>query len=145
MIEVTLQHGMNSYGALALISFASVLCQTTRDLSGETKIDEFCKISKLGMDILENQYDPAEVLDVRARSILGYYGLVAPFTLPLQTCACKLKAGLQTGLSAGDFIGAFMNIIQHIRLQILAGSHLGALLSGKMANQSTWLIDAYNR
>ena len=133
MIEITLEHGMNPKGTMALVLFATVLCQTSSDLS--QKIDTFCKIGNFGMDMLENQYDPSEVLDVRARSILSYYALLAPFALPFQTCASKLKEGLQTGFSAGDFIPAFMCINQHLRLSILAGSHLGDLLSGKVVNQ----------
>lgn len=132
MITITLDHGMNPKGMMALILFASILCQTSSDLS--KKIDEFCKIGKFGMEMVENQSNPSVVLDVRARSILAYYALVAPFTVPLQTCACKLKTGLQTGLSAGDFNSALLCITQYVRLSILTGSHLGDLLSGKMVN-----------
>ena len=138
MVEITLEHGMNPKGSMALICFATVLCQTSSNLLD--KLDAPCKIGKLGIDMLENQYNPSEVLDVRARSILYYYSLVAPFSVPIQTCTSKLKTGVQTGLSAGDFMSAFMCMIQHVRLSILAGFHLGDLLSGKVANQSARLI-----
>ena len=147
MIQITLKDGMCSKGMMALTTFACVSCQSSSDLL--KKIDAFCKIGKLGMHILE-KYDPSEVLDVRARCILTYFSLVAPFTVPLQTCANKLKEGLQTGLSSGDFISAFMCIIQYVRLSILAGSHeqpnnkLGNLFLGKIANQCAWLLGAFH-
>jgi len=129
MMEITLKHGTNPRGHMALISFSSILCQSSSDLL--KNIDKACEIGKLGIDMLETQYNPAEVLDVRAQSVLVYYGLLAPFTLPLQTCASKLKAGLRTGISSGALNSAFMCTVQQIRLSILAGSNLGDLLHGK--------------
>ena len=94
-------------GSMALICFATVLCQTSSNLLDQ--LDAPCKIGQLGIDMLEKQ--TSKVLDVRARCMLYYFSLVAPFAVPIRTCISKLNTGVQTGLSSGDFLSEFMCMV----------------------------------
>jgi hypothetical protein len=88
-------------------------------------IESASQIGKAAMSCFKQRYNtPDLVPDIYA----VYYGFLAPYTEPLQTCADMLRQGFDAGMSLGETGAAFLNSSLHIRTGLIAGDRLPTLL-----------------
>jgi len=119
MVELSLTHGVTKFSAMGVIHYVSNIVQ-----SGTNDITVLCKIGKLAIALL-NQFESSDIL---ARSYFVYYGFVAHYTDPIQSCDDMLEKGFQNGMSNGDTFSAFFCANHHIRLSLIGGANLQSLL-----------------
>jgi len=121
MIRISLEHGVSLDSVVGLVIYSGVYCQQSK----LPNIREACRIGKVAMSMLK-RFDSSEVLP---RVNCFYYGFTAVHVLPLQVCSANLRKGFKVGMSAGDSAtDAFYNSIHLIRITLLSGENLPALL-----------------
>lgn len=103
---------------MGFVLYALALCQMNHDLP------KAFGIGKLAMQFL----DQFESTDIVARVHFLYYGFVAQFFDPVQSCCIKLKEVFETGMSKMDTFSAFSSAVQYVRLSIIGGTKLPGLL-----------------
>ena len=118
MIQLTLKNGLCKHSIIGLVLYAMVLC-TRKDIDGASRI------GKAAMSCSKKRYHTSEQLP---HLYVVYYGFVAPFTEPLQSCADMLRQGFDAGMSLGETGIAFFNSSHHIWTAIAAGNRLPAVL-----------------
>jgi hypothetical protein len=122
MVGLTMKHGLCKHSILGLLQFASVLCNNMMAKKG---IESASRIGKAAVSCFKERYNtPDLVPDLHAI----YYGLLAPYTEPLQMCADMLRQGFDAGMSLGETGAAFINSSLHIRTALIAGDRLPTLL-----------------
>ena len=78
---------------LGLVQYAAMMCCTF------DKIQEACRIGKLAMSVLNRM---SFVTDQVSRLYFMYYGFVAIYCEPVQSCADNLRRGFECGMAIGD-------------------------------------------
>ncbi len=122
MVGLTMKHGICKHSILGFLQFASVLCNNMMAKKG---IESASRIGKAVMSCFRERYNTLDMVpDLHA----VYYGCLAPYTEPLQTCADMLRQGFDAGMSLGETGTAFLNASLHIRTALIAGDRLPTLL-----------------
>ncbi len=91
----------------------------------ERDIDSASWIGKAAMSCSLKRYHTSEQLP---NLYLPYYGFIAPYTEPLQSCADMLRQGFDAVVSLGETGIAFLNSTMHIWKAVLAGDRMPSLL-----------------
>ena len=122
MVQYTMEKGLCKYSIAGFVQYAMLLCT-----SKITKVDieGALRIAKAAMSCSKTRYDRTDQLPFL---YCVYYGFVAVYTEPLQTCADMLRQGFDAGMSLGDTCNAFFNSVQHIKTAIIVGDRLPTLL-----------------
>ena len=121
MVQLTMKHGLCKQSMMGLAYFAMLFGNMNRAKEG---VEIATRIGKAAISCLKDRYHASEHL---ANFYFVYYGIIAPHTEPLQTCADMLRQGFDAGMSLGDSDIAFFNSIHHIRTLIMAGERLPTL------------------
>jgi hypothetical protein len=122
MTKLTMENGLCVYSMSGLINFAAILGSSKISRKG---VEIATRIGKAAISCSKKRYCASEQLPNHS---VVYYGIIAPRTEPLQTCADMLRQGFDAGLSLGEPGIAFLNSIQHMRTAIIAGERLPILL-----------------
>ena len=122
MVQYTMEKGLCKYSIAGFVQYAMLLCT-----SKITKVDieGALRIAKAAMSCSKTRYDRTDQLPFL---YCVYYGFVAVYTEPLQTCADMLRQGFDAGMSLGDTCNAFFNSVQHIKTALIVGDRLPTLL-----------------
>ena len=121
MAQLTLEKGLCIHSIISFVIYAMVLCNGN---IVENNIDGASRIGKAAMSCSMKRYHTSEQLPYL---YLVYYGFIAPYTEPLQSCAEMLRQGFDAGMSLGETGIAFLNSCLHIRFAIVAGDRLPTL------------------
>jgi hypothetical protein len=132
-VQLTMKYGVCKHSIMGLVHFAVVLGCNNKSKQG---VEIATRIGKAAISCSRERYRSSEHL---ANLYYAYYGIIAPHTEPIQTCADMLRQGFDAGMSLGDSDIAFFNSINHIRTLIMAGERLRTLSENvnyylKMAN-----------
>ncbi len=122
MTQLTLESGICKHSIIGLVVYAMVLCNGN---FVKKDIDSASRIGKAAMSCSKKRYHTSEQLP---QLYIAYYGLVAPHTEPLQTCADMLQQGFYAGMSHGETGIALVNSCRHIWAAIPAGNMLPTVL-----------------
>jgi hypothetical protein len=122
MAQLTMDSGLCKHSIIGFVLYAMVLC-TGKIV--ETDIDGASRIGKAAMSCSMKRYHTSEQLP---DLYLLYYGFIAPYTEPLQSCADMLRQGFDAGMSLGETGIAFLNSTIHIWTAVSAGDRLPTLL-----------------
>ena len=122
MAQLTMESGLCKHSILSFVVYAMVLCNGN---IVENNIDCASRIGKAAMSCSMKRYHTSEQLPYL---YLVYYGFIAPYTEPLQSCADMLRQGFDAGMSLGETGIAFLNSCLHIRFAFVAGGRLPTLL-----------------
>ena len=132
MVQITMKNGLCNFSIMGFLQVANVLCSNKMakkkvDSNSMVKknIASASRIGKAAMYCSETRYHASGQLP---NLYTIYYGFIAPYTEPLQTCASMLRRGFEAGMSLGEIGIAFLNSILHMRTAIVAGERLPALL-----------------
>ena len=123
MVEYTMEKGLCKYSILGFVQFASVLLSSK--IGDKKGIKIASQIGKAAMSCSKTRYHTSDILP---NLYMGYYGFIAPYTEPLQTCADMLRQGFDAGMSLGESGMAFFNALTHIRTAVHSGDRLPTLL-----------------
>ena len=121
-VQLTMKYGVCKHSIMGLVHFAVVLGCNNKSKQG---VEIATRIGKAAISCSRERYRSSEHL---ANLYYAYYGIIAPHTEPIQTCADMLRQGFDAGMSLGDSDIAFFNSISHIRTLIMAGERLPTLL-----------------
>jgi hypothetical protein len=135
MTKLTMENGLCVYSMSGLINFAAILGSSKISRKG---VEIATRIGKAALSCSKERYHASEHL---ANLYHVYYGMIAPHTEPLQTCADMLRQGFDAGMSLGDSDIAFFNSISHVRTLIMAGERLPTLL--EKVNYYLMMANAY--
>mmetsp|Transcript_4325 Transcript_4325/g.8337 ORF Transcript_4325/g.8337 Transcript_4325/m.8337 type:complete len:384 (-) Transcript_4325:155-1306(-) len=125
MVELTLAHGVTKHSVMGLVQYSAALCQRSRHITEITShVQAPFAIAKLAISLL----DRIESSDIIGRAYFIYYGLIAHYAEPIQSCGKWLSKGFEAGLSNGDTFSAFFCANHHIRLSLIGGGNLSTLL-----------------
>ena len=122
MTQLTLENGLCKHSILGFVLFAMLLCMSN---IGKKDIDGASRIGKAAMSFSKKRY---HTLEQMPHIYVVYYGFVAPYTEPLQSCADMLRRGFDAGMSLGETGISFLNSAGHITTAIVAGTRLPTVL-----------------
>ncbi len=122
MVQLTMKSGLCKHSIIGFIHFSGVL---SRGKIAKKCIGDASQIGKVAMSCWKTRYYTSEQLPTLYSA---YYGFIAHYTEPLQTCADMLRLGFDAGMSLGDVGTAFLNASLHIRTAVLTGGRLPTLL-----------------
>ncbi len=122
MVTLTMKSGLCKHSIIGFMHFSGVL--SSGKISKKC-IDDATQIGKVAMSCWKTRYNSSEQLP-NLYSL--YYGFIAHYTEPLQTCADMTRQGFEAGMSLGDVGSAFLNAYCHIRTAIVAGARLPTLM-----------------
>jgi hypothetical protein len=122
MVQLTMKNGLCKHSIIGFLHFSGVL--------NSGKIEKKCigdasQIGKVAMSCWKTRYNTSDQLPALYST---YYGFIAHYTEPLQTCADMLRLGFDAGMSLGDVGTAFLSACCHIRTAVLAGARLSTLM-----------------
>ncbi len=123
MVQLTMTCGLCKHSIVGFVLYAIMLCSSKiikMDIAGASRI------GKAAMSCWKKRYYAAEQLP---NLYPAYYGMIAPFTEPLQSCADMLRQGFDAGMSIGETGAGFFNSLHHIRTALAAGEGLPILLA----------------
>ncbi len=122
LTQLAMENGLCVYAMSGLVNFAAILASSK---ISRNAADIATRIGKAAISCSKKRYHAAAQLP---NLYMVYFGIIAPRTEPLQTCADMLRQGFDAGMSLGEPGIAFLNSIQHMRTAIIAGESLPALL-----------------
>jgi len=121
-VHLTMKHGISKWSILGFVQYAAAtICsnKTSTDIQGASRV------AKVAISCFKERFHSAEQL---ANVYFVYFGMVAFYTEPLQSAAEMLRQGFDMGMSVGCRSSALLNGIQHIKLSLIGGEKLDALL-----------------
>jgi len=125
MVELTLARGVTKHSLMGLLQYSAALCQRSRHKTEiASEVQAPCNLAKLAISLL----DRIESSDIIGRAYFIYYGLIAHYAEPIQSCGKWLSKGFEAGMSNGDTFSAFFCANQRIRLTLIGGGNLSTLL-----------------
>jgi hypothetical protein len=122
MVHITMENGLCKHSILGFLQFALVLLNSNIANNG---IKSASQVGKAAMSCSKMRYNMPDQLPFLYNV---YYGFIAHYTEPLQTCADMLQQGFDTGMALSESSTAFFNSIQHIWIAVMAGERLPTLL-----------------
>ena len=122
MTRLTLENGLCKHSIIGVVLYAMLLCMSNIE---KKDIDGASRIGKAAMSFSKKRYHTSEQLP---HIYVVYYGFVAPYTEPLQSCADMLRQGFGAGMSLGETGISFLNSSCHITTAIVAGNRLPTVL-----------------
>jgi len=122
MTQLTLENGLCKHSIIGFVLYAMLLWMSNIE---KKDIDSASRIGKAAMSFSKKRYHTSEQLP---HIYVIYYGFVAPYTEPLQSCADMLRQGFDAGMSLGETGISFLNSSLHITTAIVAGIRLPTVL-----------------
>jgi hypothetical protein len=125
MVQLTMRNGLCEYSILGFVHLSAMLHSS--HFSNIVRNDIAC-VSRIGRAVMscwKTRYHSSMQLP---KLYSAYYGFIAHYTEPLQTCADMLRQGFDIGMSLGQTGVAFQNSSLHISTALIAGERLPTLL-----------------
>ena len=120
--QLTMQHGLSKYSIMGFVQYAVMLCGNAL----AKDIQSASRIGKAAMSCFDKRFN--SLAEQVPSLYLAYYGEVAPYFEPLQSCAEMARQGFNAALSRGENRAAFLNAMQHIKILIFVGEELPTIL-----------------
>jgi len=132
MVWLTMKNGLCKHSILGFVQFSGVIFRAKKCAESASRI------GKAAMSCCRERYNTHDMVP---NLYATYYGFIAPYTEPLQTCADMLRQGFDAGISLGETGTAFFNASLHIRTAMMAGERLPTLM--EQVDYYLELINAY--
>ena len=134
--QLTMQHGLSKYSIMGFVQYAVMLCGNAL----AKDIQSASRIGKAAMSCFDKRFN--SLAEQVPSLYLAYYGEVAPYFEPLQSCAEMARQAFNAALSRGENRVAFLNAMQHIKILLFAGEKLPTIL--EKVDFYLKLADQYN-
>ncbi|KAL3810773.1 hypothetical protein ACHAXA_011785 [Cyclostephanos tholiformis] len=125
MVQLTMRNGLCEYSILGFVHLSAVLTSSHFSNIVRHDIASASRIGRAAMSCWKTRYHSSMQLP---KLYSAYYGFIAHYTEPLQTCADMLRQGFDIGMSLGQTGVAFENSSLHISTALIAGERLPTLL-----------------
>ena len=117
-----MQHGLSNYSIQGFVQYTVMLCGNAM----AKDIQSASRIGKAAMSCFNKRFNSSA--EQVPRLYASYYGEVAPYFEPLQTCADMARQAFSAALSRGESRIAFLSAMQHIKILTFAGEKLPIIL-----------------
>lgn len=120
MIRVTLQHGISTESVVGLTMYAAIRCQMSI-----SNVEGAHRIGKIALNLSKRFNSPGMIPKIHG----NYYGFVAVYVEPIQSCVHMLGKACEVGMSTGGSGVALDCAIFIVRFGMLcSGKELNSLL-----------------